>query len=193
MAQLNIDVTNEKDNGTSSMPPIGDYTGVIVNSELLENSYQTGYYLELEIQITRGELAGFLFSDRLNIVHEKTDTTQTYARQDLKAYLKALGLPTTLDDSVRMHNIEFSFSIALNRKQELVVRRHRPIDGSAPAQASAATPMHQQGFQAPPQTFAQPPVPVPNAGFGAQDHGYAGASTPPSQSLQRTPPPWERK
>lgn len=82
--------------------PEGDYTGVIVNSEMKSTS-TGGQMLVLTAVITQGQYKDTEFTDRLNIVNSN-ETAVKIAYGTLAKIAKALGMDTLPDDSNKLHN-----------------------------------------------------------------------------------------
>lgn len=135
--------------------PTGEYTAVIVDSDMKPTSNNNGHYLELVYQVTDGECAGRKVWVRLNLDNPNPKTVEIANRQ-FAAIREATGVINP-DDSVQLHNkphvirVEFipSGTVKGNKtydRDSNEVRAWKRLDGATPigtpatAQPAAKTP-----------------------------------------------------
>lgn len=122
--------------------PAGDYTVMIIDSNLKPTKDARGQYLELTLQILDGEFAGRLLWDRLNLVNASPKAVEIAQRQ-LSAICHAVGV-MNVTDSVQLHNIPMVARVTYvpaegqyQAKNE--VKGYKPV-GGATAQPQASAP-----------------------------------------------------
>lgn len=145
--------------------PAGDYTAIIVNSEMKDAKSGRGQYLELTLQVIDGPMTNRLLWDHLTLVHDNAKTVEIAQRQ-LSAICHAVGV-LQVEDSEQLHNRPLSVRVKYiddtkyGPKNE--IGAYRALAGAAPhvrtapsAQASApAQPVRQPPPQ--PSKPASPP------------------------------------
>jgi len=87
----------EDDNGFEPIPE-GEYALEVQDTELKENSSETGYLLKVQFQITGPGYGGRTVFSQYNVVHDNP-TAQEIGRRELKKLAKSVGVgPKVLDD-----------------------------------------------------------------------------------------------
>jgi len=89
--------------------PPGDYSAVIVQSEMRPNRAGTGEYLLLVFEIVEGEHAGRRVATRLNLKHPNPKAVEI-AGSKLAAILRAVGVARPHDTS-ELHDIPLSIRV----------------------------------------------------------------------------------
>lgn len=97
-----INVADLPESGGYDPLPAGNYTVMIVNSDLKENNAKTGQYLEIEYSVQGGEHEGAKLFDRLNIQNQN-EVAQKIGWAKLGEICKAVGLGQ-ISDSNELHN-----------------------------------------------------------------------------------------
>lgn len=113
MVSLNQNINvNEIPERTDFTPvPPGNYTGMIVNSDMKPTKANDGQYLSLEIDIQGGEFEGRKLFENLNLVN-KNAQAQEIAYKTLGEIARAVGL-TTVGDSNQLHNKRFNMEVVV--------------------------------------------------------------------------------
>lgn len=109
MAQLDV---NYEDIPSSDFDeiPVGEYLGMVTESDLKENKNKNGNVLSLKIQIVQGDLMNRTMFCNLNIRHSNP-VAERIAQQQLKSLTQAVGLASATD-SVQLHDKLFMFTVA---------------------------------------------------------------------------------
>ena len=81
----------------------GQYTAVIVGSEMKPTKDGNGQYLALTVVVTQGQYANTEFIERLNIVNQNTQAVEI-AYKTLARISEAVGMTQTPSDSNQLHN-----------------------------------------------------------------------------------------
>ena len=163
------------DTVSSAHIPAGTYKSVIVKSEMKENSKRTGYYLELTEVITEGQFKETELVERLNLVNENS-TAQEISYRTLARISEAVGMDTTPQDSVQLHNKPHFIIVAdevgkewtddsgvkCEGKTRSIIKKYLPLPaagvGGFPGASPSVTP-----FNAAPQAIN----PAPQSGAAA--------------------------
>jgi len=163
MAQLNFDASSVDPTSTFDPIPAGDYTVMIIDSDMKKTKDNTGEYLELTEQVVDGPYAGRLIWDRLNLKN-KNPQAQEIAQRSLSAICHAVGV-MNVADSAQLHNIPMIARVTFvdasgqyAAKNE--VKGYKPLQGAGQASAPAATPARPAAApvsSAAPAVSAQPP------------------------------------
>ena len=137
--------------------PAGDYEVIIIESVRKQNKAGTGAYLELVLQITKGQFQNRKLWDRLNI-DNTSPIAQQIARGSLSAICRAVGVLTP-HDSAELHNRPLVAKIVVKKDLEYgdkneVKGYSARVLGAAP-QATVTAPVQQ------PETTAAGPVNKP--------------------------------
>jgi len=129
--------------------PPGEYTCMIVASEMKPTKDQTGEMLVLEIDIQDGASAGRKLFERLNLKN-KNDKAVEIAFQTLGEIIKAVG-KTSIKDSNELHNKRFIARIEVEQGKPYEkdgvtkegspqnrIKKYMPVSGASSPQAAAA-------------------------------------------------------
>lgn len=87
----NFDAAKVEPNSVFEAIPAGDYPVIIAASEMKPTSNGNGQYLELKLQIIRGEFQNRILFDRLNLVNANQKTVDI-AKGTLSAICRAVGV-----------------------------------------------------------------------------------------------------
>lgn len=115
MAELNFDATKVPKSDFDIIPA-GRYEATIIDSEQRENAAGTGWYLLLTFQITRGEHAGRMLFERLNL-NNPSDKAVGAARSRLAAICHAIGVLTP-KDSRELHGLPLIVSVRVKTRAD---------------------------------------------------------------------------
>lgn len=88
-----FDASKVEPNAVFEAIPAGDYPVIIAGSEMKPTSNGNGQYLELKLQIVRGEYQNRILFDRLNLVNANQKAVDI-ARGTLSAICRAVGVLT---------------------------------------------------------------------------------------------------
>lgn len=89
--------------GNMVLIPAGQYSALIVNSEMKETRDKAGQFLALTLVITQGDYANTEFVERLNIVNKNPKAVEI-AYKTLARMSEAVGMNKTPLDSTELHN-----------------------------------------------------------------------------------------
>ena len=99
MAKLNLDLSDvQADKGAGTTVPQDDYQVVITEAFMKATSAGTGHYLQVEMQVTEGEMKGANITDRFNLDNPNAKAVEI-AKGQLKAVTEAIGHVGVLEDS----------------------------------------------------------------------------------------------
>jgi hypothetical protein len=96
--------------------PKGDYTVVVEQSEVKENSKGTGYYLALTYQVVDGEHKGWKLWQYINHINA-SEKAQQIGRAELSALCRACGV-MNLQDSSQLHDIPIRVRVGHEKGQD---------------------------------------------------------------------------
>ncbi|HBG28609.1 MAG TPA: hypothetical protein DDX75_16095 [Phycisphaerales bacterium] len=117
MANLNNFNANNVEPADDFEPiPAGEYTAVIVNSEMKPTKDGKGNYLELQFEIIDGEYKGRLLWSRL-CLENHNDTAVKIAKSQLADICKAIGVLTPRD-SIELHNLPIRIKVAVKKRSD---------------------------------------------------------------------------
>ena len=116
--------------------PAGDYPVIITGSEFKKSQTSNGQYLELHLQVIRGEYQNRQLIDRLNLVNENQKTVDI-AKGTLSAICRAVGVMTPQDSS-ELHNREL-LAVVKQRKREDNGEMTNEVKGYKPRTATEAS------------------------------------------------------
>tara|TARA_R110000751_G_scaffold185208_2_gene291624 strand:+ start:666 stop:1172 length:507 start_codon:yes stop_codon:yes gene_type:complete len=120
MAKLDFDFDYDATPNESAFEvyPAGEYTGVIVASDFKETKKRNGFFLELEIMIVDGPLAGKKIWDRLNLKHENP-VAMDISKKSYKALKDATGIGRTeVEDSTDFHDKPFRMKLTQSPRKD---------------------------------------------------------------------------
>ena len=146
MASLNGFNANDVDPASDFEPiPAGQYSAVIVESEVKPTRNGTGNYLQLTFEIIDGPHKGRLLWSRLNLDNPNA-TAVKIARAELSAICRATGILTP-QDSVELHDLPLVITVKCRKRSdtseitnEIKGYRKKELAADKPAQAATATP-----------------------------------------------------
>lgn len=96
----------------------GIYEAMISESEMKATSSGDGAYIELKVQIVKGEKEGRLLFERLN-VQNKNDKAVEIAYRTLKSICLACG-KTNITDTNELHNKRFNIEVVVEKGKPYV-------------------------------------------------------------------------
>lgn len=102
------DVKDYKD-GFEIIPP-GWYPVVIIESEVKDNSAETGKLLELKLEVQNSSRSTLI--DRLNVVHE-SEVAQRIGRAKLAKIAESIGHKAAVKDSSILHGRPFDVKVSI--------------------------------------------------------------------------------
>ncbi len=140
--------------------PTGKYLVMITDSEVTNNSKNTGTLLKLTLDILEGEYQGQKVFDNVNLTHNKPEA-QSMGQSQLSSIFRACGKGRSGDSSV-LHNIPISVNVEYRPKTEQYragnnVQSYEPIQ----QQPIQQQPIQQQPIQQQPiqqQPIQQQPI-----------------------------------
>ena len=117
MASLNGFNANDVDPASDFEPiPAGQYSAVIVESEVKPTRNGTGNYLQLTFEIIDGPHKGRLLWSRLNLDNPNA-TAVKIARAELSAICRAVGVMAP-NDSVELHDLPLVISVKCRKRSD---------------------------------------------------------------------------
>jgi len=161
--------------------PAGTYTAQIVASDMRPTKDGTGQYLQLEMLVFDGALAGKRVTERLNLLH-RNERASEIANRTLSALCRAIG-KRIVAESTELHDQPFTLEIAVRataqgRAANLFFYR---------ALAPSAKPQHASSQQVQPRPVAPHPAQVPSA--QPMPVSTSAAQTLPAPPMQPLRPP----
>lgn len=140
--------------------PSGEYLAVIIDSEMLPNSKNTGTFLKLTFKIIDGPMQGRLVWARLNLENPNPKAVEI-AQRELSAICHAVGHLQALTDSEKLHNRPMVIRVEYVKADGVKVTRdsnevkaYKRIEGAAPASPFAQQHAAPQQASAPAATQA---------------------------------------
>jgi len=159
--------------------PKGRYLAQIVESDVKDNSKQTGKVLNTTWEILTDGYKGRKVWGRINVQHSSAEA-QRIGQIELANLKAAIGMSAVqVRDTLQLHNKQMAIDIEIEKsedpkyKDKNIIARYYPADqvnaGTAPAaQAPAASGAPAPGAAAPrPQAPAQAPAPAPASATAA--------------------------
>lgn len=146
MSMLNFDATTvDPDTGFDPVPA-GDYTAMIVDSEIKPTKAGTGMYLQLVWQVCDGQFSGRKIWDRINI-QNPNQVAEEIGQKQLSAVCHAVGVLRVMD-SAELHERPCLLKVIVKpgEGQYLAtneVKGYRTITGAPPPAMAAAAPRAQ--------------------------------------------------
>ena len=116
MAQLNFNTEGIENIEDFSPIPKGEYTAVIVNSEIKTAQSGKGQYLALEFEIIDGEYNNRKLFNNLNIRHT-SEKAQAIAQRELATICRAVGR-NTVNDSGELHMKPMTIKVAVTTRKD---------------------------------------------------------------------------
>ena len=168
--------------------PKGEYVMRITDSDVVQNSAQTGTILKLTLEVASGEYAGRKVFDQLNLTNPN-EMAVKISRERLSAYCHATGV-IQLQDSQQLHGIPFVAKVKIKVDKNGVYDDRNEISSCKKLDQGAGQP---QGFGGQPQGFGGMPA---QGGFQApvqqapvqqapvQQGGYAQFANQPQTGFQ---------
>ncbi len=102
--------------GTFEPLPAGDYPVAIVESAMKPTAAGNGQFLELKLQVLKGEYQNRFLFDRLNLVNQNQKAVDI-ARGTLSAICRAVGVLTP-GDSSELHNKPLVAVVKLRNRED---------------------------------------------------------------------------
>ena len=153
--------------------PKGEYVMRITDSDVVQNSAQTGTVLKLTLEVVSGEYAGRKVFDQLNLTNPN-EMAVKISRERLSAYCHATGV-IQLQDSQQLHGIPFVAKVKIKVDKNGVYDDRNEISSCKKLDQSAGQP---QGFGGQPQGFG---------GMPAQGGFQAPQQAPQQAPVQQAP------
>ena len=116
MPDLDFDVSEYVAPAPANFDPLpkGDYTAMIIASDVKETKAGTGRYVELTLEVSEGQFARRRIWDRLNVNNPDVETEKR-ARGQLKAVSDACHI-AQLNSTEQLHDIPLKLSLGLDRR-----------------------------------------------------------------------------
>ena len=164
--------------------PLGDYHGQIVASEWKDVAApKTGRYLEFQLDVLSGPMAGRKAWDRLNLDNPSQQAVEM-AERTLSAICHATGVMNVTDtDQLHFKPLIFKMGPRKDQPQQTEVKGYKRFEGVTPAVAPAAA----GKTSAPPAARVTPSYAAPAPKTPA--HGTQAAPAPSYGAQQPAPPP----
>lgn len=172
MSYLNMDLSDAKVGLGFDLVPSGDYTALVIDSELTR-SKNDNMMLNLTWLIIEGDLAERMVFDRIML--SGSDKAIAFGKNRLKTLADAIGHPNPnrVDDSSELHGLPCLITVAIKKgdgdySDSNTVKNYRALTNlnhqqptvavspNTPSAQSAAPPKSQN---APPARMASPPPP----------------------------------
>lgn len=116
MPQLNFNTEGIDNLDDFSPIPKGDYTAVIVNSEIKTAKSGKGQFLALEFEIVEGEYSNRKIFSNLNIKNAN-EKAQTIAQRELATICRAVGR-NTIQNSSEIHMKPMLIKVAIVERKD---------------------------------------------------------------------------
>ena len=116
MAQLNFNTEGIDSLDDFSPIPKGEYTAVIVKSEVKNALSGKGQYLALEFEIVEGKYNNRKLFTNLNIRHS-SEKAQTIAQRELATICRAVG-KNTVQDSSELHMKPMTIKVVISERKD---------------------------------------------------------------------------
>jgi len=179
MANLAFDASQVDPTNEFEVLPAGDYTVMIVDSEMKPTKDQQGQYLQLTEEVLDGPYKGRKFWDRLNLVNPNQQAVEI-AQRTLSQSCHAVGI-LQVQDSAELHNRPLVARLKVRPargqySESNEVAQYKPASQTqGTGQVGGGQPAANQGAAAPAQaaptaqaTPQQPaPTEAPNANAGS--------------------------
>jgi hypothetical protein len=147
MAKIDWDQSQDKASAGFEVLPKGRYPCRIVNSTKKDTSRNTGYFLEFEFEVVKGDYSNRKLWARLNVKND-SEVAQRIGREQFKALCEAAGKPTVKDTS-ELHGKFVVCIVDIERGREgqndqnrvngfLSPEAFREAGGSTPSKPAAA-------------------------------------------------------
>lgn len=146
MAQLNFDASTVDPDVGFDPVPAGDYTAMIVDSEIKLTKAGTGMYLQLVWQVCDGQYAGRRIWDRINI-QNPNQMAEEIGQKQLSSICHAVGVLRVID-SVELHDRPCSLKVVVKPGEGQYlptneVKGYRALGGGQTPAPAAPTPARQ--------------------------------------------------
>ncbi len=141
MAQLQFDATTvDPDTGFDPVPA-GDYTAMIIDSEIKPTKAGNGMYLQLVWQVCDGQFSGRRIWDRINI-QNPNQVAEEIGKKQLSSICHAVGVLRVID-SAELHDRPCSIKVTVKPGENGYlpsneVKAYRSLTGDQPPPAVAA-------------------------------------------------------
>ncbi len=149
------------ESGKRQPVPEGTYTAVIIESDYRPNRAETGHFLKLKFEITKGEHEGRYVWENLNVDHPNEDT-EKYAKRDLARIATICGYDDFQDTEV-LHYKPIDIYVKVREASNGYDASNTVNGYSAPA-GSAPPPPAAPVAQPAPVVEAPAPAPAADAG-----------------------------
>ena len=140
-AQINFDATTvDPDTGFDPVPA-GDYTAMIIGSEIKPTKAGTGMYLQLVWQVCDGQFAGRRIWDRINI-QNPNQVAEEIGKKQLSSICHAVGVLRVID-SGELHDRPCALKVVVKPGEGQYlptneIKAHRSLSGDAPPPVARA-------------------------------------------------------
>jgi hypothetical protein len=155
-----VDMNNVEPQDDFSPIPVGEYTAIIVYSEIKNTKDYTGKYIKLEVEIVDGKYKKRKLWANLNMWN-KNEQAVSIAKREMASIKIATGQLNATDTSV-FHNKPILISVGIKPAADGYDAQNKitgwkPLVKSAPAAAVPVAPVTAQASK----PWAQPSVPPP--------------------------------
>lgn len=116
MARINFDANEVEPSQEFKPIPSGKYLAIITESEMVENSKKTGFFLKLAFQVVEGEHKGRILWARLNLKNPN-ETAVQIAQGELSSICRAVNVMTP-DESQELHDLPLMITVKLERRSD---------------------------------------------------------------------------
>lgn len=116
MAKLQFNAAGKDTGGDYEPLPIGDYNGMVIETEIKENKKGTGSFIKVTTQILDEEYQGRRVYDYINVVHTN-EKVQQIAERQLAELCNAVGV-LELEDTQELHEIPLVVRLAIEAGNE---------------------------------------------------------------------------
>lgn len=115
LSGINLD-PNVKESGDFEVVPEGKYPVVIINDELKDTKAGTGKYLEITLQINKGEYRGTELTDRLNIQNPSGEAVRI-GQGTLKRICSVCNVPFPIQDTRKLYGRPMTAKVKIKEFQ----------------------------------------------------------------------------
>lgn len=124
---------------TFTVLPSGEYEAMIVASEKKDNSKKNGFFLEIKLEVTKGDHKGSNIWTRLNLSNP-SKVAVDIANRELADICRATGVLEPVDSS-GFHNIPMFIEVGIEKngeKNSNVIKSYKSIRSKVVGGAQAA-------------------------------------------------------
>jgi hypothetical protein len=145
ISNLNFNATEHEDSGREPLPK-GDYSAILIETEIKDTKAGTGRYIRCVYEVTEGDHGGRKIFDNINISNPNSEA-ERIGQARLAQLCKAVGILTP-KDTEELHDRPVLVRLALEKRKdkdemENQVKAILPANGkktAAPAEEKAEAP-----------------------------------------------------